>query len=75
MTVKKGKPVADATAITLTKAARADLSSQLAEGFHTAFRKASDHPNAHKIWLLIKELPSREWGNVISFVVDGVWRK
>lgn len=49
-----------------------DFASLLAEGIHTAFRKASSHPNAHAIWKLIKELPRDEWGAVIEWVVMGI---
>lgn len=56
----------------LTKKEKEDLVSNLAEGFHTAFRKASEHPTSHQIWKLIKELPSDEWGRIIDFVADGL---
>jgi hypothetical protein len=62
-------------AIKLTKKQREDITSNLAEGFHTAFRKASGHPDAHKIWALIRNLPSDEWGSIIQFVVDGTFPK
>lgn len=58
----------------LTRTEYNDTKTLLAEGFHTAFRKASDHPNAHQIWLLIRELPSDDWGNVIDFVASGTFR-
>lgn len=57
----------------VTKEQYDDIRSNLAEGFHTAFRKASDHPNAHKIWVLIRELPPKSWGSVIDFVMDGTF--
>lgn len=47
-----------------------DVPSMLAEGFHTAFRKAADHPLAMQIHGLIGSLPDREWGAVISFVAE-----
>lgn len=43
----------------------------LAEGMHVAFRKASDHPIAHKIWVLIRDLPDEEWGRIVAFIRDG----
>jgi len=43
----------------------------VSEGFHTAFRKASDHPLALEIWGLIRDLPAEEWNSVIGFVLDG----
>lgn len=58
----------------LTAQQTKEMKSQLAEGFHTAFRKASDHPTANKIWHLIKEMPDGEYGKVIDFVVWGVFR-
>ena len=51
-----------------------EIASNFAEGFHTAFRKASDHPNAHKIWLLIRDLPPDEWGSVVDFVMSGTFQ-
>lgn len=50
-----------------------DLAQNLAEGFHTAFRKASSHPNAHQIWTLIRDLPAGEWTRVVDFVMWGVF--
>ena len=47
--------------------------SMLAEGFHTAFRKASDCDEAWQIWKLIQKMPPREWGRIIDFVADPVW--
>lgn len=58
----------------ITQAQYDDISSNLAEGFHTAFRKASSHPNAHQIWKLIRELPSDEWGSVIDYVMSGTFQ-
>lgn len=55
--------------VTLTTIERDTLVELLAESFHTGFRKASDHDNAHQIWKLIQGLPSAEWGNVVDFVV------
>ncbi len=47
--------------------------SMLSEGFHTAFRKASDDPVAREIWKLIRDLDDKEWSSVISFVADPTW--
>lgn len=43
----------------------------LAEGIHTAFRKATDCDQAHPIWKLIQDMPDEEWGRVVSFIVEG----
>jgi hypothetical protein len=44
----------------------------LAEGFHTAFRKAVDHPYASVIHKLISDMPREDWGAVIDFVATPV---
>lgn len=51
----------------------ATFRSLLAEGFHTAFRKAVDHPYAVVIHLLIRELRGQEWGAVLDFTADPLW--
>ena len=43
----------------------------VAEGFHVAFRKASEHRVAGDIHRLISRLPADEWAKVIDFVLDG----
>jgi hypothetical protein len=58
--------------VKLTDQEKEDLASQLAEGFHTAFRKGTDSPRAHPIWKAIKELPPDEWGEIIDFVMYGI---
>jgi hypothetical protein len=50
---------------------RTEFEMLLAEGFHTAFRKASSHPKANEIWHAIQALPSRDWRRVIEFVTLG----
>jgi hypothetical protein len=49
-----------------------DLRSLLAEGFHTAFRKATDCEEAWPIWKLIGKMPREDWGAVIGFVMSGI---
>lgn len=49
------------------------LRSMIAEGTHTAFRKATDHALAMPIHRLIGELPPAEWSNVVEFVTDPIW--
>lgn len=51
---------------------RNDLASLVGEGFHTAFRKSTDHPSAHAIWVLIKDMPNEEYGGIINFVMLGI---
>lgn len=53
----------------------ADLRSMVAEGFHTAFRKAVDHPYATVIHKLIRELPPEDWAAVLDFVVRPIVRQ
>lgn len=48
----------------------ADIRSMLAEGFHTAFRKAIDHPYATVIHKLITDLPGEEWSAILDFVAE-----
>jgi hypothetical protein len=50
---------------------RLEFEMLLAEGFHTAFRKASGHRKAHEIWQAIQDLPARDWRSVIEFVTLG----
>jgi hypothetical protein len=47
-----------------------DIRSMLSEGFHTAWRKAVDHPYATVIHKLIRDLPDGEYGAVVDFVAD-----
>lgn len=48
------------------------LRGMLGEGFHTAFRKATDAPLAMPIHRLLSELDPDDWGAVLSFVMDGL---
>lgn len=59
--------------VQLTREQYDEISSLLAEGFHTAFRKASSHPKAHEAWSAIRNLPSSEWNSVIEFVMWGTF--
>jgi len=43
----------------------------LAEGIHTAFRKASDHPASAEAWEAISKLPDAEWSAIVSFILAG----
>ncbi|MFB0520029.1 MAG: hypothetical protein ACETWD_01210 [Desulfatiglandales bacterium] len=52
----------------LTKKQKETIEDLLGEGFHTAFRKASESKEGNQIWHLIKSLPDEEWGAVIDFV-------
>jgi phenylpyruvate tautomerase PptA (4-oxalocrotonate tautomerase family) len=56
----------------LTKAQKYAIREQMSEAIHTAFRKGSDHPSAHQIWVLIKEMPDKEWSSIIDFINTGL---
>jgi len=49
--------------------------SMLAEGFHTAFRKAVDSDEAWQVWKLISKMPAGDWAEIISFVADPTWEE
>lgn len=50
----------------------AELRSLLGEGFHTAFRKATDDPLAFPIHRLIQQLGDGEFTAVLEFVIEGL---
>lgn len=50
-----------------------EFSSMLAEGFHTAFRKAIDGPDAMPIHRMISNMSDEDWSCVIEFVADPTW--
>lgn len=54
----------------LTKAQKAYVREIIGEAFHTAFRKASDHETADRIWRAIKEMPVESWSAVLDFVEE-----
>lgn len=45
-----------------------EVREMLGEAIHTGFRKASDHPSAHKIWKLIREMPNEEWSGIADWI-------
>lgn len=49
-----------------------DMRSLLGEGFHTAFRKAIDGPDAMPIHRMISKMDPQDWSAVISWVVWGL---
>lgn len=49
-----------------------EFKSLLGEGFHTAFRKATDDPKSSEIWKLIQDLDPKSWDSVLGFVVWGL---
>jgi hypothetical protein len=54
------------------------IHSMIAEGLHTAFRKASDSPESRVIHKLIDGMPHEEWRAIVDFVTDpltGMLRK
>lgn len=61
----------DAEVITLT-ATHGEWRSMLGEGFHTAFRKATDDPLAMPVHRLIDQLGKGEYRAVLDFVLDGM---
>lgn len=50
---------------------RSELQAMLGEGFHAAFRKAADGPQAMQIYRLIFEMGD-DWDSVLRFVLEGV---
>jgi len=50
-----------------------EFRSMLAEGFHTAFRKAIEGPDAMPIHRLIDAMSQEDWSKVITFVADPTW--
>jgi hypothetical protein len=67
----------DAEMVTFPVLTRGELRSMLLEGFHTAFRKATDDPLAMPIHRLISQLEDGEFRAVGNFVIDGMeglWR-
>lgn len=49
-----------------------EWSEILGEGIHTGFRKGSEHPDAHKYWMLIRDMPNELWGDVLEYAVGGL---
>jgi hypothetical protein len=46
------------------------FTSYLAEGTHTAWRKATDWDRASEVWNLIQAMPSDEWGDLNRWLGD-----
>lgn len=47
----------------------------LGEGFHCAFRKATDCEQATPVWNLISAMPDDEWANVLDFVAGPLFEE
>lgn len=62
----------DAEVIDLPPMTVGELRSILGEGFHTAFRKATDDPLAFPIHRLIAQLGDGEFTAVLDFVIEGL---
>lgn len=62
----------DAQVIDLPPMTVGELRSVLGEGFHTAFRKATDDPLAFPIHRLIAQLGDGEFTAVLDFVIEGL---
>lgn len=68
-------PAPDADVIAALREAAEALEraqEQLGEAIHTSLRKACDHPAADEAHAAIRQIPSREWKNALSFVVEGL---
>lgn len=50
-----------------------DFVSHLAEGFHTALRKAGDSAQADTAWRAIRDMSDDEWGGIVRFVAEPTW--
>lgn len=48
------------------------LTSQIAEGMHTAFRKAGETWHSDQIWKLIRQMPSGEWRRICTWLANGI---
>jgi hypothetical protein len=51
---------------------RTEAQEILGEGVHTAFRKATDAPQAAKIHQLINEMGPLAWGEYVSWLDDAL---
>jgi hypothetical protein len=51
---------------------RETLLGMVAEGTHTAFRKATGCSQAWQIWKLIDEMPGDEWEKVVKFIGEPI---
>lgn len=65
---ERGEPVGHVPVLT-----RQQFEERAGEAFHTAFRKAIDHPLAMPIHRLIGELPADDWSAVLGFAADGMF--
>jgi hypothetical protein len=52
--------------VSLTKA---ELREMLGEAVHTAFRKGSGHPDAHAVWLAIRNMNNKAFSDCMDWVV------
>ena len=55
---------------TLAKQIEEWLYDVLGEGFHTAFRKATDSAEGTAIWQAINDMDEQEWEDVLKFVIE-----
>ena len=46
---------------------REDFKSCLGETLHTGWRKGVDHPESHKMWELINNLPPEKWDDYLEW--------
>ncbi len=50
-----------------------ELRSMIGEGFHTAFRKGIDSPEAALMWHAIQKMDPLEWAVILEFVTEPIW--
>ncbi len=49
-----------------------ELRAVLGEAIHTAFRKASDHPDAVRVWRILNRMPEEEWSAILDWIADSL---
>lgn len=52
-------------------ASQSEVASILGEGLHTGLRKGTEAPEAHPLWLAIRD-SERAWSEALDFLVDGL---
>lgn len=46
-----------------------ELTSVLAESFHTAFRKGCDGGGSHLVWKAIRDMDNEQWASAIDWTL------
>lgn len=52
-----------------TPVADKEILSLLGEAIHTGFRKGCDAPQAPVIWKAINDMPPKDWGRFLSYLL------